>query len=113
MAKRKSWPFRNCQAISKPCKGIKTAMAVSKRPKVLKWQVTPVTLIPGRMEKDLHGDIVDVHLAPGIDVNATNLNSICHLLTIIKNLVTLSVCQVKVDLNDLKEQFPLEVKEVR
>ena len=40
MAKRKSWPFRNSQAISKPCKGIKTAVAVSKRPKVLKRQVT-------------------------------------------------------------------------
>ena len=45
MAKRKSWPFRNGQAISKPCKGIKMAVAVSKRPKVLKRQVTTFLLI--------------------------------------------------------------------
>ena len=40
MAKSIIWPFQNGQAISKPCKGIKTAMAISKWPKVLKRQVT-------------------------------------------------------------------------
>ena len=40
MTKTLIWPFRNGQAISKPLKSFKTAMAVSKRPKVSKWQVT-------------------------------------------------------------------------
>ena len=44
MAKTLIWPFRNGQAISKPLKSFKMAMAVSKRPKVSKRQVTNILI---------------------------------------------------------------------
>ena len=66
------------------------------------------------MEKDLQGDIVNIHMAPGIDVNSINLNTICELLTIIRHLICFNVYQVKVQLSaKLEELHPKLIKQVR
>ena len=55
MAKTLIWPFWNGQAISKPLKSFKMAMAVSKWPKVSKRQVTRACPIKGfRAIFDVH-----------------------------------------------------------